>query len=480
MFDIKSVRVSRNKNDEDGIVLVKNPNNYKLIGIGFHGAVFKLSDDKCVKIYANHSDARAEAQVYRAMENSTIIPKLYRTGEKYIIMEYVKGIILRDYLYKAGYLPVNITKKLINLFKSIKYKEHVLTDIELNNIIVDEHENFKLIDLCEILWMEARPVSLFKELDIMHMLNSFLLQVKQFDYEMFKTWELSMTEYKNVFIKIREKDILINNKVNYSKKAVVLTYHSVSDMIYKNDDLNSVTISTEKFRTHLRGLKDYGFNIISLRHLLDAVQNKAEMPPNAAVITFDDGKSNFYSDAFPILSSYKMPVTCFIITKLTEYNKNQISDDTILSPAQLKKLYQSGLVDIQSHTHSNHDLIFIDKDKNIGSSLCHRIYNSENHTYEGWPEYRYRVTQDLFKSRNIINEYTGIMPDVLCLPFGEYNNDVIRLAEKCGFKYFITTDRGNNSEGSKSKFINRIEETSLGFEDLLYRILDIVSMQASV
>lgn len=477
MFDIRKIQVYRNEKDKAGTVQVKKPKKYEMIGVGFHGAVFKYSSDKCIKIFANRSDAKAEAKVYRAMADNEAVPKLYSCGGNFIIIDYIKGITLRDYLYKKGDMPASITKQLLCIIRNTKYKDYNLMDVELNNIIVEENENLKLIDLCGILWMEARPDSLFKELNNIGALNSFLIQLKQLDYELFQIWELLMTEYRSTFSKIREQDILNkDNKVNYINKAIILTYHNVGNQIYDSAELNSVTITTETFISHLQGLKDYGFNVISLRQLLDAVQGNCTMPPNAAAITFEDGKASFYSDAYPILLNYNFPTVNFIITGLTECNKNSISDSTVLSPDQITEMHCSGLVDIQSHTHDSHRLEYIDGYKTLASILSNKIYDLKDNVYESNEQYKVRITQDLLKSRRIIDEYIGIKPDVLSFPFGEYNNELIEIAEECGFKYFLTVDEGYNTQGSKAKIIYRIEDTKLCFEDLLYKMLSILSI----
>lgn len=218
MFDINKIRVYRNINNTGrvtGKVIVENPQNQEMIGRGYQGAVFKYSDDKCIKVFARICDAKVEAEVYKSMKDNAVIPKLFGFGENFIIIEYIKGVTLDDYLWKKGYISTNITRQMLDIIRNTKYKNYNLTDVQLDNIIVDKDENLKLIDLGEILSVDERPSFLFKVINDMKKLNSFLEQVKQFDYSLFKTWEISMREYKNIFDKIREKEILdISNKAN--------------------------------------------------------------------------------------------------------------------------------------------------------------------------------------------------------------------------------------------------------------------------
>ncbi|MEN8129859.1 MAG: polysaccharide deacetylase family protein [Pseudomonadota bacterium] len=57
------------------------------------------------------------------------------------------------------------------------------------------------------------------------------------------------------------------------------------------------------------------FNLFSLRGLIEAYQSQGAFPANAAVITVDDGYSDFYEIAYPVLRKYGAPATFFITTR---------------------------------------------------------------------------------------------------------------------------------------------------------------------
>ncbi|MCT4595008.1 MAG: polysaccharide deacetylase family protein [Anaeromicrobium sp.] len=258
-----------------------------------------------------------------------------------------------------------------------------------------------------------------------------------------------------------------NNSIYYRDKAVVLIYHNISNRIN-----NCLSISPNKFESHLKELKNKKFNIIKLRQLLDAMAGKSKLPPNAVVITFDDGIKSFYSYAYPILKKYNMPAVNFIITSTTESIKSSSNKIQFLTPPEIKEMYKSGLVDIQSHTHDNHNLVYIDPYLNKKGSLAHRIYD-EIKGYESEENYIKRIRYDLKKSREIIYKYIGEYPDVLSFPFGHFNNRVINISESCGFKYFITINEGVNQENSNSKIVLRIGHTFLNADKLIQKIIKV-------
>ena len=55
------------------------------------------------------------------------------------------------------------------------------------------------------------------------------------------------------------------------------------------------------------------FNILSLTEAIQRMKQK-ELPDNAIVITFDDGYRDNFLNAFPILTTYSIPATIFLIS----------------------------------------------------------------------------------------------------------------------------------------------------------------------
>lgn len=70
---------------------------------GAQGAVFKISPNKCVKIYAKQEYLVKTVDVLKiAQESSTI-----SLGQNYIIMEYLEGATLFQYLGMEVSYPKN-------------------------------------------------------------------------------------------------------------------------------------------------------------------------------------------------------------------------------------------------------------------------------------------------------------------------------------------------------------------------------------
>jgi len=76
MDDFRTISVSRKKGHSTKIK--KNRTNYKLIGKGAQGAVFKIFSNKCVKIYNNSKHKKVEEIVLNLAKDSSIFPNMFK------------------------------------------------------------------------------------------------------------------------------------------------------------------------------------------------------------------------------------------------------------------------------------------------------------------------------------------------------------------------------------------------------------------
>jgi peptidoglycan/xylan/chitin deacetylase (PgdA/CDA1 family) len=62
------------------------------------------------------------------------------------------------------------------------------------------------------------------------------------------------------------------------------------------------------------------FNVIRLDELVSRLSAGKTIFPNTVVITVDDGYSDFYDIAYPVLKKYSLPATLFVTTKFVDGN----------------------------------------------------------------------------------------------------------------------------------------------------------------
>src|SRR5262245_35577513 len=88
----------------------------------------------------------------------------------------------------------------------------------------------------------------------------------------------------------------------------ILYYHRVNDA----QDPFFDAVPVKVFARQMEVLHEF-FNVLPLEELVEAAA-KNDVPPNSVAITFDDGYSDNYENAFPILKQFSLPATIFLAT----------------------------------------------------------------------------------------------------------------------------------------------------------------------
>lgn len=168
----------------------ENPTTFPLIGLGTQGAVFRLSADRCVKIFARKKDARKEAEALRLAQSSSIIPILYDAGKNYVVMEHVQGSSLADYLLEKGELTESVSEQIVFILHEMKRLKFTRIDTQVRHIIVTSQKPYKVIDHANAYRSKRKvPLRLCKGLYDLGMLETFLNQVKKIDSSLYSKWE---------------------------------------------------------------------------------------------------------------------------------------------------------------------------------------------------------------------------------------------------------------------------------------------------
>ncbi len=200
----------------------------------------------------------------------------------------------------------------------------------------------------------------------------------------------------------------------------ILLYHRFGPVV-----ADSMTVTTPHFAAELKYLKDEGYTVIPLRTLVDLLLGKkVSLPPKAAVITADDAHKTVYTDMFPLLKKYGMPVTIFV------YPSAVSNASYAATWGQLKEMKESGLVDMQSHTfwHPN----FKREKKKLPAA-----------------EYGKLVEMQFKKSKARLEKEFGGPIDLLAWPFGIFDEELMQKAKEAGYVAAFTMERRNAKPGDK-------------------------------
>ncbi|MBW5447654.1 polysaccharide deacetylase family protein [Cohnella sp. CFH 77786] len=239
----------------------------------------------------------------------------------------------------------------------------------------------------------------------------------------------------------------VTGKIYYQNKVAVLTYHHLDSAE------SSVTITPQRFRSHLEALKEYGFHVISMDDFVAFLEKKKPVPPNAVVITFDDGYESVYKYAYPILKSEGMTATVFLIVGYIE--DGAVHQPLILNWKEIMEMHRAGF-SFYSHSYRSHQDV---KVNGIPTSpLVAKLYNPSANRLETEGEYEARIREDLSEADDILDARLGNRINLLCFPHGRYNSTLVKIARQSDIPYLFTGKEGLNT--NRSTLINRINAGS--------------------
>jgi peptidoglycan/xylan/chitin deacetylase (PgdA/CDA1 family) len=93
----------------------------------------------------------------------------------------------------------------------------------------------------------------------------------------------------------------------HARTLCVLMYHKVNDL-----EGNSVTVPVSQFEEQMAQLAELGYTAVSLDDVLAYYLDRKPLPPQAVLITFDDGYGDNLENAVPILQRYGHPAVLFV------------------------------------------------------------------------------------------------------------------------------------------------------------------------
>jgi peptidoglycan/xylan/chitin deacetylase (PgdA/CDA1 family) len=203
----------------------------------------------------------------------------------------------------------------------------------------------------------------------------------------------------------------------------VLVYHHVlpADQVSPTERLPGLYLNPTLFQEQLAALQAAGWHTITSAELAAAVLSGAAIPPRTLVLTFDDGRPDNYTYAFPELQHYGDLATFFVVP-------GRIGTSASMTAQELQSLVSSG-EDIGDHTWDHKDLTTL--------------------SYQG----------DLYEigtAATAILDAVGVRPTTLAYPYGRVDSTVIKAADAEGMVLAFTT-----AAGADESFGSRLDEPRL-------------------
>jgi peptidoglycan/xylan/chitin deacetylase (PgdA/CDA1 family) len=190
-----------------------------------------------------------------------------------------------------------------------------------------------------------------------------------------------------------------------NNSAVILQYHHVSDSTPR-----STSITPKQLIEHLNWINENNFKVLPLTKIVNTLQDKKELSHDKVLaITFDDANHSVCKIAWPILKEYNIPFTLFINSEAVESGYQ-----SQCSWAEIKEMYQSGLMTPANHSHQHLNM--------VSSTLISNI-----------EEWQLLVKDEVLKAQSLIEANVGYASTLFAYPYGEYNTALTSIITKLGF-----------------------------------------------
>jgi peptidoglycan/xylan/chitin deacetylase (PgdA/CDA1 family) len=205
-----------------------------------------------------------------------------------------------------------------------------------------------------------------------------------------------------------ERAAALRDAPRYHDAVMALAYHGIGSA---SDGEGGFVVSPARFGEHLATLQAAGMKTVTASDVADAMTKGETLPPNAVMISFDDGRNDAMLFADPLLRRAGMRATMFVITGAASRPGIYYA-----SWDRLEAAARSGRWDIQSHTAELHR----EQDVDDGPALPALTSLAPN---ESRAQFRARIRRDLKAASDAIATHVGHRPTAFAYPFGAYGAD---------------------------------------------------------
>lgn len=200
----------------------------------------------------------------------------------------------------------------------------------------------------------------------------------------------------------------------------VLMYHKVYDPAKppkKGVDANCIKAAT--LEEECKYLVDNGYYFPTWKEVRQYLDGEIDLPEKSVCLTFDDGTNLFEDNGVPIIEKYDVRATAFIIG--TKRGKHWAQTD-------YKHVW------LESHSYDMHR-----PGGNIGHGGIFTALSYED------------ALADLNKSIELLGS-----GDAFAYPFGDYNDQCLKVVEDAGFLCAFTTEYGKIHPGDNPMKLTRV------------------------
>ncbi len=197
---------------------------------------------------------------------------------------------------------------------------------------------------------------------------------------------------------------MTDTQINLQEGQIVvpiLLYHFVGRATLERKDVSTsrYNVTAADFEAHLVLLRQLGYHTVTVGEIAAALLDGQTLPERPVAITFDDGWSEQYSIAFPLLQKYGMKATFYVPSSYPVGKR-------FMTWEQLVELRDAGM-EIGSHTRKHVNLL----------DVTDKVADAEITT-----------------SKATLEKKLDITIQSLAYPYGLYSKRVVALAQQAGYR----------------------------------------------
>ncbi len=204
----------------------------------------------------------------------------------------------------------------------------------------------------------------------------------------------------------------------------ILLYHFVGrETLEKNGVSTSrYNVTAANFEAQLALLDRLGYQTVSIGEIAAALYGEGVLPARPIAITFDDGWSEQYSVAFPLLQKYGMKATFYIPSSYAGKGR-------FITWEQLEGLRDAGM-EIGAHTRKHVNLLAVS-------------------AQDAGPE--------IAGAKNTLEAKLNITVETMAYPYGLYSANIIALVQKAGYRAAVALGAASQQSQANLYALSRLE-----------------------
>uniref|UniRef100_UPI0035B0CA9A polysaccharide deacetylase family protein n=1 Tax=Brevundimonas sp. TaxID=1871086 RepID=UPI0035B0CA9A len=162
-------------------------------------------------------------------------------------------------------------------------------------------------------------------------------------------------------------------------RFMALSYHEV---LADNEPMTPTAVRASDLARQFAWLQANDYHPVSVDQILAARAGGPPLPPNAILLSFDDGFLDFYTRAFPLLKLFNYPAVIALVGKwmdvpdgqMVDYDGKPVPRGKFLNWDQVREMQASGLIEVASHSYDLHHGILANPQGNTQPAATTRLY----------------------------------------------------------------------------------------------------------